>query len=495
MLSKKSDTILEPHTALPGLAHDPPGRCPAWLSTLGLNWYIPLLLLALWPLGRIIERDNGLDPYLARVLILIGLNITLAVSLQLINGIAGQFSLGHAGFMAVGAYLGGYATLTYAPDFNDPASPLLFFVTLTIVLGLAGVILLLVFLVIRRTARWLHPALPGLLLVLVFAWIIIDIAAAREAQVVGYHTIWSRSILALSDLFSWLLTVGQPAATWITAHLPAGWLKPLTFLIAVIGGGWCAAIAGLVVGLPTLRLRGDYLAIATLGFAEIIRVAFTTAQSFGGATGLSVSVYPNFADVGITPHYIFPWVYGLAIITILCVWRLSHSPKGRAIKAVREDEIAAAAIGINPTSKKVASFVIGAFFAGVAGAVYAHYDGYLNPNSFGILRSIELVVMVTLGGLGSIWGAVVAAGVLTWLPEFLRDPMSWMDVAMKPFGGSAEALHMPDLLLNAFNWVAENRMVIYSLLLVVAMLLKTVRFPNAFKRLRRRKRPESNPLV
>jgi branched-chain amino acid transport system permease protein len=494
MLSKKSDTILEPRAALPGLAPDVQGAWPAWLKTLWLNWYIPVLLLGLWPLGRIIERDNGLDPYLARVLILIGLNITLAVSLQLINGIAGQFSLGHAGFMAVGAYLGGYATITYAPEFDNPATPLLFFIALTIVLGIAGVVLLVVFLVMRRTARWLHPALPGVLLVVVFAWIIIDIAAAREANVVGYGTIWSRSSLALSDLFSWLLTHGEPAATWITSHLPAGWLKPLTFLIALVGGGWCAAIAGLVVGLPTLRLRGDYLAIATLGFAEIIRVAFTTAHSFGGATGLSVAVYPNLADVGITPHYIFPWVYGLAIITILCVWRLSHSPKGRAIKAVREDEIAAAAIGIDPTRQKVMSFVIGAFFAGVAGAAYAHYDGYLNPNSFGILKSIELVVMVTLGGLGSIWGAVVAASVLTWLPEFLRDPMSWMDVAMKPFGGSAEALHMPEKLLAAFNWVAENRMVIYSLLLIVAMLLKTAHLPNMLKR-KRRNRPETNPLV
>jgi branched-chain amino acid transport system permease protein len=496
-LSKKSDAILEPLGPLPSSAAPAsPRRAagPAWLKTLSLNWFIPLLIIALWPLGRLIERDNGLDPYLARILILIGLNITLAVSLQLINGIAGQFSLGHAGFMAVGAYLGGYATTTYAPDFQDPASPLLFFLALTLVLAIAGLVLFALFLLIRRTARWVHPSLPSLLLVLIFAWLIIDIAAARRAETIGYATIWSRSILALCDLFFWLIAHGQPAALWLTAHLPAAWLKPLTFLLVLIGGGWCAAIAGLVVGLPTLRLRGDYLAIATLGFAEIIRVAFTTAQSFGGATGLSTPVYPNLAEDGLTAHYIFPWVYGLAILTILCVWRLSHSPKGRAIKAVREDEVAAAAVGIDPTRHKVLSFVIGAFFAGVAGAAYAHYDGYLNPNSFGILRSIELVVMVTLGGLGSIWGAVIAAAVLTWLPEFLRDPISWLGVAMKPFGGTTQSLNLPQGLLDGFTWVADNRMVIYSLLLIVAMLLRAVRLPAPLK-FWRRPRPATNPLA
>jgi branched-chain amino acid transport system permease protein len=170
---------------------------------------------------------------------------------------------------------------------------------------------------------------------------------------------------------------------------------------------------------------------------------------------------------------IFPWVYSAMLVTICVAWRLAHSAKGRALQAVREDEIAAAAIGISTTHHKVLAFVMGAFFAGVAGGLYAHYDGYLNPNSFGLMRSIEIVVMVTLGGLGSISGAVAAGAVLTWLPEFLRSPADWLVLVCRPLGAeSAEALHLPAWLMQGFTTVGENRMVFYSALLIGMMLVR-----------------------
>lgn len=202
-------------------------------------------------------------------------------------------------------------------------------------------------------------------------------------------------------------------------------------LVLLTGGGCWAALAGLVVGLPALRLRGDYLAIATLGMAEIIRIAIQNSEPLGGALGLT----------GIPKATNFAWLYGAAVVTTVAVWRLAYSPRGRAIVAIRENEIAAASVGIDATRNKVLAFVVGAFFAGIAGALYALHERSITPPSFGLPRSIEIVVMVTLGGLGSISGAILAAVVLTILPEALRP-------------------------------IAQYRMIIYSLLLVAMMLLR-----------------------
>jgi branched-chain amino acid transport system permease protein len=213
--------------------------------------------------------------------------------------------------------------------------------------------------------------------------------------------------------------------------LPASLQRPFCFLALLAGGGACAAATGLVVGMPALRLRGDYLAIATLGFAEIIRVVITNTRPLGAALGLGeIPIYTNFG-----------WLYGTAVATIVVIWRIAYSAKGRAIMAVRDDEVAAAAIGIDTTRQKVFAFVVGAFFAGVGGTLYAHYTGFITPTDFNFIRSIEFVVMVTLGGLGSISGAILAAIVLTLLPEVLRPIADW-------------------------------RMVIYALLLISMMLLR-----------------------
>jgi branched-chain amino acid transport system permease protein len=210
------------------------------------------------------------------------------------------------------------------------------------------------------------------------------------------------------------------------------WLaKSVIFVFALILGGALAALAGLIVGIPSLRLKGDYLAIATLGFGEIIRVVILNIDAVGGARG--------FADIpGYTNLF---WVLFFVLLTVVVIRNLINSTHGRAFLSVREDEVAAEAMGINTTYYKVYAFVIGAFFAGIAGGLFGHYLMYLHTNSFTFMRSIEIIIMVVLGGMGSITGSILAAIILTILPEFLRV-------------------------------VKDYRMVIYSLILIILMLTR-----------------------
>lgn len=388
-----------------------------------------VLLLAL--LGKFVITRSTIGPYNMEIAMQVGVAIVMAVSLQLINGFSGQFSLGHAGFMAIGAYLAAYPSVNYSDEMTNPGAVVLFYLSLGVCVGIAGLLLLGLFLLARWSGR-IHPLLPGFLMILIFVWIAIDIArAADRAGEPPAHLVFSKAAALLQRLYAGMMDAGYPAAQKISLLLPQWIQQPVCFIAILVGGGACAAAMGFVVGLPTLRLRGDYLAIATLGFAEIIRVVITTANPLGGALGLG----------GIPVHTSFAWLYGVAIVTIVVIWRIAYSAKGRAIMAVREDEIAAAAVGVDPTHHKVLAFVIGAFFGGVGGALYAHYAGFITPTDFNIIRSIEFVVMVTLGGLGSISGAILAAIVLTVLPEVLRGIEEW-------------------------------RMVIYALLLIAMMLLR-----------------------
>lgn len=290
-----------------------------------------VLLIAL-VLSVVISLGSGrMDPYHLDVVLGIGINIILAVSLNLINGYTGQFSLGHAGFMAVG----GYSAAMLTTNFGAKLLPLL---------------------------------------------------------------------------------GGQ---TWAL------------FLVALIAGGLLAAVAGLLVGAPSLRLKGDYLAIVTLGFNQIIMVIIQNMDSVGGSRGL----------IGIPGYTNIFWTFGAASITTYVVVTLVQSTYGRGFLAVHDDEIAAEAMGINTTRYKITAFVLGAFFAGIAGGLYAHFKNYISPDGFGFMRSIEIVVMVILGGMGNTVGVIIAAILLTLLPEFLRP-------------------------------VAEYRMVIYSFLLIVLMLAR-----------------------
>ena len=287
-----------------------------------------LLLLVALALSLLVSLlADRINPYVLFILYDIGINIILAVSLNLINGYTGQFSLGHAGFMAVGAYTAAVITNQFG-DLNAFA---------------AGAL----------------------------------------------------------------------------------------FLGALLAGGLLAAVTGLLVGLPTLRLRGDYLAIVTLGFGEIIRVVFQNMERVGAARGYSVMH-------GYTSFF---WTFSMAAVTIYVVTALVHSTYGRGFIAVRDDEVAAEAMGINTTKYKVTAFVVGAFFAGIAGGLYAHSKQFITPGGFNFMESIAIVVMVILGGMGNTPGVILAAVLLTVLPEVLRP-------------------------------VAQYRMIIYSLLLIVLMLTR-----------------------
>lgn len=271
-----------------------------------------------------------------RLFALTGLYVTLAVSLNLINGITGQFSIGHAAFYQIGAVVAGFMSVKFFD--SQP---------------LAG---------------------PG-----------------------------------------WLIAMG-------------------------LVGGVAASLAGLAVGLPSLRLRGDYLAIVTLGFGEIIRIVVLNTEAVGGSYGLNVK-----------PKLQYIWlIWLLAAVTIAVSRNLLKTAWGLAFLAVREDEIASNAMGVNVTKIKVLAFVLGSAFAGAAGALLAHYEGFINPTMFSMDLSFIVLTMVVLGGSGSITGSVLAAIALFLLPEFLRSAPPVTGAAL---AGAAIATAVT---VAAMRWVTRN---------------------------------------
>ena len=187
------------------------------------------------------------------------------------------------------------------------------------------------------------------------------------------------------------------------------------FIIALIVGGIAAMLMGLLIGSFTLNLKGDYFCIATLGFGESVRLIFDNLQFFGGARGLS----------SIPMEATLPKVFIICVIGVLGLVWLIHSRHGRNMIAIREEELAAQAIGINVFRYKMTSLGISAFYAGIGGALLAHYLGYLQPFMFALIKSTEYTIMVIFGGLGSIGGSVIGAFVLTSLPELFRTFASW----------------------------------------------------------------------
>lgn len=389
-----------------------------------LQSFVPVLVVVVLALLM-----HGLAaPSQVRLLSTVGIFVMLAVSLNIVNGFTGQFSLGHAGFMAVGAYVAGPVTY-YAS------------------LHLWG-------------------------------------AVSGDSPFLG-------------------------AGQWI-------------MLAGCLAGAVVAAIFGFLVGLPSLRLRGDYLAIVTLGFGEILRVILqqTAPQvrpdgsvvatpervllplPLGGAEGFN----------NVPQHANLFWVYLFCGLTVLCAYRIKQSAAGRAFLSIREDEIAARAMGVNLTVYKVRAFVLAAFFAGLAGGLWAHSGVPLNPSQAGFALSFEIVIMVVLGGLGSISGVVLAATTLTVLSEFLKDqnPPGIMQILTSWASNVGSPSQWPWLLIvwlgmaviatltTQRKWVpwvilvcvgcgwealrhlalaldlrlADYRLIIYALLLVLTMILR-----------------------
>jgi branched-chain amino acid transport system permease protein len=207
------------------------------------------------------------------------------------------------------------------------------------------------------------------------------------------------------------MSVGAYTGALITMNLNLPML--VEFPIALIAGGLVASLFGVIIGVPVLRLRGDYLAIVTLAFGEIIKSLINAMTITNGAMGLSgIELHANYKH--------FAYVFVLTIITIFAVKNMVNSRQGRAVCAIRDNYIAAEAVGIPVSKFKVLAFIVAAFFAGIAGVIYGHNVGTLKPTTFDYNKSIEILVIVVLGGMGSIRGSVIAAIILTILPEVLR---------------------------------------------------------------------------
>lgn len=291
-----------------------------------------LLIIAIYVVLVTCDSMGLFNRQMKALLVPIGINVILAVSLNLMVGFLGELSLGHAGFMSVGAYVGCMTTIYL-------------------------------------------------------------------------------------DMPVW-------------AELP----------IAMLLGGIAAGIFGLIIGIPALRLKGDYLAIVTLAFGEIIRSVLNNLSIVGGSGGLN----------GIPRYSNYTIVYVMAVITIIVIANLVKSRHGRAICSIRDNVIASEAMGIPVVYYKLLAFVVAAFFAGIAGVLYGHNLGILKPSTFDFNKSIEILVMVVMGGMGNIPGSIIAAILITVLPELLRS-------------------------------LADYRMLIYAVVLIAMMLLNNNAKFNNFK--------------
>ena len=227
-----------------------------------------------------------------------------------------------------------------------------------------------------------------------------------------------------------LLTLPVQTKALMISGLPP-WLQQLTlpFLAATVIGGLAASLAALVVGVPVLRLRGHYLAVATLGLMVIVRVVANNWQSVTrGAKGIN----------GLPPYTNIWWVYGWTVLTVYVIWRLVNSPYGRSMVAIREDELVAGARGVKIFQTRMLAFVISAFFAGAAGALWAHLITAITPGSFSFQITFAIIVMLVVGGMGSTSGAIVGAILLTLLPEFLRRVETMLALGGNPLYGLSQ---------------------------------------------------------
>jgi branched-chain amino acid transport system permease protein len=318
-------------------------------SSRGDNAFTLLSVLVLLTVLFFFSRYGS--EYQIRILNLVGIFISLAVSYNLVNGVAGQFSLAPNAFIALGAYTA--ALLTMTPDEK-------------------------------------------------------------------------RISFILAPLIGPLNQICLP------------------FSLALLAGGLVAAFFGFLIGFPVFRVKGDYLAIVTLGFGEVVRVTANNLQSVtNGPLGLK----------GLPPHTNLWWSWGVALLTVFFVARLVRSSYGRALKAIRQDELAAAAMGINVFRNKMLAFILSAFFGGLGGGLLAHLITTISPTLFSFFLTFNLLIMIVVGGLGSISGSVIAAALITWGGEWLR----WVEEPLRL--GPWQVPGIPGM-----------RMVLFSVILLVVIL-------------------------
>ncbi len=275
---------------------------------------LPILIVIGFVLSVLIPRFNWISPYYQLILMYVGINTIMTVSLNLVNGYMGEFSVGHAGFMAVGAYVAALLTMY----------------------------------------------------------------------------VWPPNLVA--------------------------WLFPVTIIIA----GLCTALVGLVVAIPSFRTRGDYLAIVTLAFNMIVKSVIENIDAIGGPRGIP----------GIDKLTTMPWVFFWTVLSLWVIRNFIYSNYGRGVLSIREDEIASDLMSVNTRQVKMLTFLVSSFFAGVGGALFGHLLQFISPRVFDIIKSTDFLIMVYLGGIGSIGGSILGAATYTLLLEILRPLQVWRFVLM-----------------------------------------------------------------
>ncbi|MDQ5985518.1 MAG: branched-chain amino acid transport system permease protein, livM [Syntrophus sp. SKADARSKE-3] len=289
-------------------------RIPFLKRIMDKRWPMPMILAIGFVMSFVIPRFDLLDQYVQLIFMYVGINIILATSLNLINGYMGEFSVGHAGFMAVGAYIASALTVKIIP---------------------------------AELSVWLFP-------------------------------------------------------------------------LAILAGGMGSAIVGLVVAFPSFNTRGDYLAIVTLAFGMIVKSGLENIEYLGGPRGF----------LGMEKLTTLPWIFFWTVLSVWVIRNLVYSKYGRGILSIREDEVASDLMGVNTRMVKTMAFVVSSFFAGVAGGLFAHLLQFINPRVFDIIKSTDILIMVYLGGVGSLAGSILGAVIYTVLLELLRPMGVWRMVFM-----------------------------------------------------------------
>lgn len=326
---------------------------------------VPILLILMTVTATMLAYNEIIDQYTQMVIMFIGINIILATSINIVNGYMGEFSCGHAGFMAVGAYVTS----------------------------------------------------------------ILNVALFTQDKVFGAPLLPPEYAL---------------------------YFFPLT----VFAGGIVAALAGLIVAVPSFKTRGDYLAIITIAANFIVISAITNMSSIGGSRGFMGMKKIVFAmeDVVELPWMLI-WVFVFTFFTVWIIRRFVTSTFGKGIIAINQDEIAAEIMSVNTNKMKLVAFMLSSGLAGIAGGLFAHILGYINPNSFGILKSTECLVMIYLGGMGSLSGSVIAAILFTFLSEGFRFIIGSID----------NALHYIHLLPDTYHLNQVWKWVFIPLVLILLM--------------------------
>jgi branched-chain amino acid transport system permease protein len=318
----------------------------AWEALLARRWLLPVLLVIGLALSFLIPQFRLVNEYVQLIMMYVGINIIMTISLNLINGYMGEFSVGHAGFMAVGAYIGALLTTQVLP----------------------------------------------------YAWL-------------------------------------------------EGPLVMIVFPLIVLAGGAGAALVGLLVAVPSFRTRGDYLAIVTLAFNMIVKSVIENIEAIGGPRGIP----------GIDKLTTMPWVFFWTVLAVWVIRNFIYSNFGRGVLSLREDEIASDLMSVNTRQVKLLAFVLSSFFAGIGGALFAHLLQFISPRVFDIIKSTDFLIMVYLGGIGSIGGSVLGATIYTVLLEVLRPLQVWRFVLM-PLLLVFLMLYRPRGImgLREFRWFVPN---------------------------------------